>query len=104
MSEGFSGMVTMKVPPDQIARFKAMALSVAEQMSKEKGFERVLIHTLANDPTTFFIYESWFCSLDHFTTEIRNRSYRLEFNAWIDGMSAEDRQASMLDHVASYPS
>lgn len=102
MSDGFAGFVTMKVQADKVDQFRALAIEVADAMSKEKGFERASVHTFADDPTTFFIYEAWSCSYDHFVAEIRNRSYRLKFNELIDSMSSEDRKVALLNNVASY--
>lgn len=103
MSQGFAGIVTIRLKPESIERFKAMAIEAAEAMSKEKEFKHAWVHTVVGDPTTLFVYEAWSCSYDYFVKELRTKPYRHQLNAALDGMTPEERQFAILDYVASYP-
>lgn len=103
MSEGFAGYVTIKVLPEKLEQFKALATEVGDAMSKEKEFDHAWVHTLVDDPHTFFVYEAWSCSLEYFMTELRNKPYRHRFEAELDSMTTEPREIVILDNFASYP-
>lgn len=103
MSQGFAGTVTIKLTPDKVEQFRALATEAAEAMSKEKECKQVSVHTLADDPTTIFVYEAWSCSYDYFVEELRNKPYRRNLNAALGSMTPEERKVALLDHVVSFP-
>lgn len=103
MSDGFAGIVTIKLKPEKVEQFKAMATEVGDAMSKEKEFKHAWVHTLADDPTTIVVYEAWSCSYDYFMAELRNKPYRHRFEAELDSMTLEARKIEILDYVLSWP-
>lgn len=103
MSQGFAGTVTIKLKSEKVEQFRALATKAAEAMSKEQECKQVLVHTLVDDPTTFFVYEAWSCSYEYFVNELRNKPYRHELNAVLGRMTVEERKVALLDYVASYP-
>ena len=103
MSEGFAGTVTIKVKPEKVELFKTLAREVGDAMSQEPEFDHAWVHTLVDDPMTFFVYEAWACSLEYFMEHLRNKPYRHRFEAELDSMSVGEREIVILDYVASYP-
>ena len=103
MSEGFAGIVTIKLKPEKVEQFKALAIEAADAMSKEKQFKHAWIHSQANDPMTIVVYEAWSCTYDYFVKELRIKPYRHRLNALLDSMTPEERTFAILDYVASYP-
>lgn len=103
MSEGFAGYVMFKVKPEMLEQFKALATEVGDAMSKEPEFDHAWVHTVVDDPTRFFVYEAWSCSLEYFMKELRNKPYRHQFEAALESMTTEERNIVILDYFASYP-
>ncbi len=103
MSEEFAATVTVKVRPEKLEVFKALSSEVMDAMSKEKEFKHTWVHTLVDDPYTFFAYEGWACSLDHFMRELMNKPYRRRFEAELESMTVGERKIQIFNYVASYP-
>lgn len=103
MSEGFAGTVTIKVKPEKVELFKELATEVGDAMSQEPEFKHAWVHTLADDPTTFLVYEAWSCSFEYFMEELRNKPYRHRFEAELESMTIGEREIVILDYVISYP-
>lgn len=103
MSDGFAAIVTIKVKPEIVDHFMALSAEVGNAMSKEKEFKHAWVHTLADDPTKFFVYEAWSCSYDYFMKELRNKPYRDRFETEIGNMAFEERKIEILNYVLSYP-
>lgn len=102
MSEGFAGTVTIKVKPGKVELFKTLAGEVGDAMCKEPEFAHAWVHTKADDPLTFVVYEAWSCSYEYFMEHLRNKPYRHRFESEIDSFATE-REIVILDYVASYP-
>ena len=103
MSNGFAGIVTFKLKPGMVEKCMAMATEVGDAMSKEKEFRHAWVHTLADDPTTIVVYEAWSCTYEYFMKEVRNKPYRVRFEAEIGNMTIGERKIEILNYVASYP-
>ena len=103
MSDGFAGIVTVKLKPEKVEQFIALATEVGDAMSKEKEFKHAWVHTLADDPTTIIVYEAWLCSYDYFMDELRNKPYRHRFESELEDMAIGERKIEILDYIISYP-
>jgi quinol monooxygenase YgiN len=103
MSDGFAGIVTVKLKPGMAEQFIAIAREVGDAMSKEKEFERAWVHTRADDPDIIVVYEAWSCTYDYFMKELRNKPYRDRFEAEIGNMATAERKIEILNYAISYP-
>ena len=103
MSDGFAGIVTIKLKPDKVDQFIDLATEVGDAMSKEKEFKHAWVHTLADDPTTIVVYEAWSCTYDYFMKELRNKPYRSRFEAELGDMSFGERKIEILNYAINYP-
>ena len=103
MSEGFAAIVTVKLKPDLVERYMAVAAEVGDAMSQEKEFKHAWVHTLADDPTTIVVYEAWSCTYAYFMKELWNKPYRNQFEAEIENLAFEERRIEILKYALSYP-
>ena len=103
MSDGFAGLVTIKLKPGKMDQFIELATEVGDAMSTEKEFEHAWVHTLADDPTTIIVYEAWSCTYDYFMQELRNKPYRSRFEAELGDMSIGERKIEILNYAINYP-
>ena len=103
MSEGFAAIVTVKLKPEMVEQYIAIATEVGDAMNKEKEFKHAWVHTLADDPTTIIVYEAWSCTFEYFMKELWNKPYRGRFEAEIGNMAAVERKIEILNYAISYP-
>ena len=103
MSDGFAGIVTIKLKPGKVQQFIDLATEVGDAMSKEPEFKHAWIHTQAEDPTTIVVYEAWACTYEHFMEELRNKPYRARFEAELGDMSVGERRIEILNYAVSWP-
>lgn len=103
MSEGFAGIVTVRIKPGSVEHFLEVAKEVGDAMSQEKEFKHAWVHTLAEDPNTIVVYEAWSCSYEYFMRELRNKPYRSRFEAEIGNLAYGERKIEILDYVLNYP-
>ena len=103
MSEGFAGIVTIKLKPGKVEQFIELASEVGDAMSNEKEFKHAWVHTLADDPDTIVVYEAWSCTYDYFMSELRNKPYRSRFEAELGGLSLGERKIEILNYAIAYP-
>ena len=103
MSDGFAAIVTVKLKPEMVEHFIAIATEVGDAMSKENEFKHAWVHTLADDPTKIIVYEAWSCTYDYFMRELWNKPYRRRFEAEIGDIAFEERKIEILNYAISYP-
>lgn len=103
MSSGFAAIVSVKLKPEMMERYLALASEVGEAMSQEEEFKHAWVHTLADDPTTVVVYEAWSCTIEYFMRELMTKPYRHRFEAELGDMSSVERRIEILNYAISYP-
>lgn len=103
MSDGFAAIVTVKLKPEMVDRYLALATEVGDAMSREEAFKHAWVHTRLDDPTTIIVYEAWACSYEDFMRDLWNAPYRSRFETELGSMAFEDRKIEILEYAISYP-